>query len=180
VDFEACVDALAAAEAEKSELADAQDRLLRLQAELENFRKRTRRAMEEELRYACLPLMRDLLTVLDNLQRAIDAADRLENSPDRLDSSAGLLAGVRMVAEQFALVLKQHHCQPIDAQNARFDPHVHEAIAQWPSDEHEPGTVAQVAQVGYLLHGRVVRPSQVIVAAAPVQDTGHGPPDGGE
>lgn len=135
-----------------------QQRALRAQAELENYRKRVLREMQDERRYASLPLMRDLLSVVDNLARAIESAERHENA-------TGLLEGVKMVAEQLTGVLQRHHCQPISAAGAPFDPHLHEAIAQHPSDEHEPGHVTLVTQVGYQLHDRVVRPSQVIVAA---------------
>jgi molecular chaperone GrpE len=132
--------------------------LLRTQAELENFRKRARRELEDAQRYASLSLMRDLLPVLDNLNRAIEAAETSE-------SAAGLLDGVKMVADQFGNVLKQYHCVPIDAAGEHFDPNVHEAIAQLPSEEYAAGSVMSVAQTGYVLHDRVVRPSQVIVAA---------------
>ncbi len=143
----------------RKELDQAQARALRLQAELENYRKRTQRTLDEERRFAALPLMRDILGVLDNLQRAIAAAQQTENT-------AGLLDGVKMVLEQLIGILKRHDCQEIPAQGTAFDPHLHEAIAQFPSEEHEPGTVTQVAQTGYQLHGRVIRPAQVIVAAA--------------
>lgn len=149
---------LSGVESLQAELDAARDRVLRVQAELENYRKRAQRTLEDERRYACLPLMRDLLTVVDNLQRAIDAAQQNEGA-------AGLLEGVTMVAEQLRLILKQHHCEEIPADNARFDPNLHEAIAQFPSEEHEPGQVTQVTQTGYQLHDRVIRPSQVIVAA---------------
>jgi molecular chaperone GrpE len=140
------------------ELDQWRGRAMRVQAELENYRKRVQREMEDERRYACLPLMRDLLAVVDNLSRAIEAAEQHENS-------AGLLEGVQLVAEQLAGVLQRHHCAPIPAEGERFDPHRHEAIAQYPSDEHEPGHVSLVTQVGYQLHDRVIRPAQVIVAA---------------
>ena len=143
---------------EPAALEEAEQRILRLQAELENYRKRTQRAMEEERRYASLPLLRDLLAVWDNLQRAIEAAEQHENATSLLD-------GVKMVAEQFSGVLKQHHCEPIEADGRPFDPNLHEAIAQYPSDDHEPGHVSQVTQVGYHLHDRVIRPAQVIVAS---------------
>ncbi len=142
----------------QTELNETRERVLRLQAELENYRKRAQRTLEEERRYACLPLMRDLLPVVDNLQRGIDAAQQS-------DDATGLLEGVEMVVGQLSTILKQHHCEAIPAEGERFDPHLHEAIAQFPSDEHEPGDVTQVTQVGYQLHDRVVRPSQVIIAA---------------
>lgn len=142
----------------QTELDEARQRALRLQAELENYRKRAQRTLGEERRYASLPLLRDLLTVVDNLQRAIEAAQQNEGA-------AGLLEGVEMVAGQLTNILKQHHCKEIPAEGTRFDPNMHEAIAQFPSEEHQPGDVSQVTQVGYQLHDRVIRPSQVIVAA---------------
>ncbi len=145
------------------ELQEARARLLRTQAELENFRKRSRRELEDEKRYAALPLLRDLLPVLDNLNRAIASAEQIENASSLLD-------GVKMVAEQFQGVLKQHQCVSIEADGEKFDPNLHEAIAQLPSEEHAPGSVSQVTQRGYRLHDRVVRPAQVIVAAPSTQD----------
>jgi len=152
------VDPKAETEKLQAELAEANDRVLRSQAELENFRKRVYRQMDEERKYAGLPLLRDLLPVIDNLDRAIEAAEQNENS-------SSLLEGVKMVAQQFGDVLGQHHCKRIDAKGETFDPHLHEALAQQPSDECPAGCVLDVAQVGYQLHDRVVRPSQVFVSA---------------
>jgi molecular chaperone GrpE len=142
----------------QAELAAANDRVLRAHAELENFRKRVYRQMDEERKYAALPLLRDLLPVVDNLDRAIGVGT--SNGP-------GLLEGVKMVAQQLHSALERHHCQRLAAEGAVFDPHVHEALAQHPSDKHPAGTVMAVTQVGYLLHGRVVRPAQVLVSAGP-------------
>ncbi len=139
------------------ELKEAQDHVLRSQAELENFRKRVRREMEEERKFAALPLASDLLEVIDNLQRAIEAA---ENS----QTGSGLLEGVKMVAAQMTSVLEKHHCKRIVADGVAFDPNLHQAIAQEPTNEVESGMVTKVAQAGYQLHQRVVRPSQVIVS----------------
>ena len=142
----------------EADLQQANDRVLRLQAELENLRKRTAREIVDQHRYASQPLMRDLLPVLDNIQRAIAAA---EKAPD----TSSLLDGFRLVDQQLKTVLTQHHCTAIDALNQPFDPYLHEAIQQQPSGNHEPGTVLGVAQVGYQLHDRVVRPTQVIVSS---------------
>lgn len=149
----------------RAELAAAEQRILRTHAELENYRKRTQRNLEEERRFAPLPLLRDLLGVVDNLQRAIDAAQQNE-------AAGGLLQGVEMVADQLRDVLKKHHCEEIPALGETFDPNLHEAIAQLPSEQFEPGKVAQVTQVGYQAHGRVIRPSQVIVAAPRTEKSG--------
>ena len=142
----------------QADLQRAQDRFLRLQAELENYRKRAAREMQDVRRYAGLTLMRDVLPVLDNMDRAIAAAEKTHDA-------ASLLEGVKMVAQQLTDVLQQHDCVKIAALNEPFDPHLHEAILQQPCDDQPPGTVVQETQTGYQLHDRVVRPSQVIVSA---------------
>lgn len=144
----------------RADLDDAADRALRAQAELDNYRKRARRELEDERRYAALPLLRDLLPVLDNMQRAIEAG---EKSPQ----GAALLDGIKLVAQNLMNVLVKHDCKRIEALGQAFDPAVHEAISQQPSSEHDPGTVMFVAQDGYILHDRVVRPAQVIVSTSP-------------
>jgi len=154
------------AEKLREELDAARDRALRCQAELENFRKRAARDMQDALRYANLPLLTDLLPVLDNIDRAIEAAGQSADA-------AALLEGVHMVRQQFSDVLKKHHCLRIDALNAPFDPNVHHAVMQQPSEEHPANTVLTVTQDGYQLHDRVVRPSQVIVSSAPKREENH-------
>ncbi|MBN2023485.1 MAG: nucleotide exchange factor GrpE [Pirellulales bacterium] len=148
----------------KSELEDAKDRALRLAAEMENYRKRVARQVEEERRFAHVPLFRDLLPVADNLGRAIEAAEK--NS-----SGAGLLEGVKLVLQQLCAVFEKYDCREIEALHAPFDPNLHQAVSQQPSGEFPPGTVIQVVQAGFQAHDRVVRPSQVIVSAAPPEET---------
>lgn len=118
------------------------------------------REIDENRRYAELPLIQDLLPVLDNVERAIDAADKAHDV-------AVLLEGIKLVARQFEEVLARHHCQRIGALHLPFDPHLHHAISQQPTDEFPPNTVVIVAQPGFQLHDRVVRPSQVIVSRLP-------------
>ena len=141
----------------RAELEEARDESLRARAELENFRKRKQRETQEDRRYANMTLMREILPVLDNLTRAIEAAHKTSD----LD---GLLEGVKMVDEQLLEILRKHHCQRIESTGREFDPNLHEAISQQHSDEHPPGTVLLETQTGYQLHDRVVRPSQVIVS----------------
>jgi molecular chaperone GrpE len=141
----------------QAELAAAKDRELRVHAELDNYRKRAARELDERLRYANLPLLRDLLPVIDNVQRAIEAAEKNADA-------AALLEGFRMVNQQLDDVLSRHHCTRIEALHAPFDPNVHHAVMQQPSEEHPANTVLTVTQHGYQLHDRVVRPSQVIVS----------------
>lgn len=139
------------------QLEEAQQRALRHQAELENFRKRMRREMEDQQRYSGIPLIRDLLPALDNLRRAVDSAEPTE-------ANDGVLSGVRMVCEQFEGILAKYQCCRIESEGAVFDPNLHEAVVQQPSAEHEAGTVIQEIQAGYRLLDRIVRPSQVMVA----------------
>jgi molecular chaperone GrpE len=143
----------------KADLAAAQDREIRCHAELDNYRKRAARELEEKLRYANMSLLRDLVPVLDNVERAIQAAGQNADA-------AALLDGFKMVEQQLQDVLKRHHCKRIEALHAPFDPHVHHAVMQQPSDEHPANTVLMVTQNGYQLHDRIVRPSQVIVSTA--------------
>jgi molecular chaperone GrpE len=141
----------------RSQAAEAQDRYLRSQAELENTRRRLRREMDEERRYAELSLLSDLLPVIDNIDRAIEAAEKNADA-------ATLLAGFKMVGQQLNNVMEKHHCKPIKAEGESFDPAVHEAIMQQPNNEHPDNTVVAVGQTGYTLHDRVVRPAQVVVS----------------
>jgi molecular chaperone GrpE len=141
----------------RAELAAAKDRELRAHAEVDNVRKRLTRELEEHRRYANLSLLRDLLPVLDNADRAIEAGDKNADA-------AALLEGFKIVSQQLGDVLKRHHCTRIEALHAPFDPNVHHAVMQQPSDQYPANTVLMVTQNGYQLHDRVVRPSQVIVS----------------
>lgn len=148
----------------RDELAAAQDRALRFQAELENLRRRHAREQQELQKYAPLPLAKDLLTVRDNLHRAIEAAEKV-------DESSTLLEGVRMVASQLLSVFEQHQIQEIPAVGEPFNPDWHEAIATQPSTEYPAGTVIGLAQTGFVLHDRVIRPAMVMVSSGPPEST---------
>jgi len=139
-------------------LAEAKDLALRGWAELENYRKRAVRQLEEERRYAALPLVRDLLPVLDNVKRAVEAAEKTHDT-------ASLLEGIHMVVQQLEGVLARHHCTPIAALHKPFDPNFHNAILHQPSADYPPNTVLQEIHQGFHLYDRVVRPSQVIVSS---------------
>jgi molecular chaperone GrpE len=143
-----------------AELAAANDRLLRLQAEMQNLRNRTSREVADERKYAALPVLRDLLPVVDNIDRAIEAAVKSGEAEN-------LLEGFRLVRQQLATVLSSHHCEPIEAAGQPFDPNLHQAILHQPSPDVPPGTVTMVTQQGYTLHERVIRPAQVIVSSGP-------------
>ncbi|MCA9135673.1 MAG: nucleotide exchange factor GrpE [Planctomycetales bacterium] len=139
--------------------AEADKRVLQAQAEAENFRKRMRRDFEDQLKFASTELVIDMLEVRDNLSRAIEAAQSGEQG-------SGLQEGVAMVVKQMDDVFGKYGVVEIPAAGEVFDPNVHEAISQMPSDI-ESGKIAHVAVSGFKLHDRVVRPSQVVVSTGP-------------
>jgi molecular chaperone GrpE len=142
------------------ELAAANDRTLRLQAEMQNLRNRTSREIAEERKYAALPVLRDLLPVLDNIERAIEAAEKAGEAEN-------LLAGFRLVKQQLEATLSRHECEKLWPEGELFDPHFHQAILHQPSKDVPANHVVMVTQAGYKLHDRVVRPAQVIVSSGP-------------
>jgi molecular chaperone GrpE len=144
-----------------TELAAANDRLLRLHAEMQNLRNRTSREIADERKYAALPVLRDLLPVLDNINRAIEAAEKAGEADN-------LLEGFRLVRQQLVATLANHGAEAINALGQPFDPNFHQAILHQPSNE-PANTVTMVTQEGYKLHDRVVRPAQVIVSSGPAQ-----------
>lgn len=154
----------------RKKLDEANDKVLRTFAELDNYRKRSARTLQEELKYANVPLIRDMLPVMDNLLRAIEAAQKQAESGELTEQGRALLDGVKMVVEQFNSVLGKHNCTPIEAVNQPFDPNFHQAITQMPSADVEPNTVIMETQKGYVLFDRVVRPSQVIVSCEPPKE----------
>jgi molecular chaperone GrpE len=154
----------------REQLADAQDRLLRLQAEFENFRKRALRERQEALQYGSQNLFKDLLPVVDNLERAIGHAR--ESGGGDLPS---FLQGVELVERELLGILEKNHVTEIDALGKVFDPSLHEAMAQVESGDVPPNTIVDVLQKGFQLRDRLVRPSRVIVtktAGAPGRNGG--------
>jgi molecular chaperone GrpE len=143
----------------REELTQAKERELRTLAEMENMRKRLARDLEQQMRFAHLPLLKDMLDVVDNLKRALDASQ-----PDAAVKQT-LHSGVQMVYTQLMGTLDKFHCKPIDATGKPFD--LHQAIAQLASAEVPAGHVLLEASAGFLLHDRVIRPSQVIVSVGP-------------
>jgi molecular chaperone GrpE len=136
------------------------DRLLRLAADFENYKKRAARERQEYVQLANERLIAELLPILDDLERALSAAEEHQE--------AQLEEGVRLVHRSLAALLERHGVEPIET-DGKFDPHVHEALLSQPS-EAEEGSVLDVVQKGYKLGERVVRPARVVVAAAPAQE----------
>jgi molecular chaperone GrpE len=154
-----------AAEKAQKELEEARDRLIRLQADFENFRKRTLRERAEAFRYGHQNVVKDLLPTVDNLERAI--AHARESGGGDLE---GFLQGVELVLRELLGALAKHGVTPIEAEGAPFDPSVHEAMGQNPDESVAPNTVIQVLEKGYRLLDRLLRPTRVIVSCR--SDTG--------
>ena len=133
------------------------DRLLRLAADFENYKKRAARERQEYVQLANERLIGELLPILDDLERALAAAEQHQE--------AQLEEGVRLVHRSLAGLLERHGVTSIET-DGKFDPHVHEALLSQPS-EAEEGSVIDVVQKGYKLGARVVRPARVVVAAPP-------------
>ncbi len=152
-------DEVAALAAERDQYRDA---ALRAQAELENYRKRVAREAENSAKFLTLPLVRDLLPALDNLGRTVQAAEQTGKVDD-------LIQGLQMIQGQFDQIFGNYSAKPIDCIGQAFDPNLHEALQQMPSEEHPPMTVIQELERGYIMHERVIRPSKVIAASAPAE-----------
>jgi molecular chaperone GrpE len=144
------------------ECKDLVDQLQRLAAEYSNSQKRMERSLMDEQRIGIRNLVVDLLSVLDNFERA------LEHAQDEGGKDA-LVAGIKAVYEQFLAALKKHGVTPFESQGQVFDPEHHEAIAMVPSDEHTEGNVAHEMQKGYRLNGQTIRPSRVAVSGGPAK-----------
>ena len=151
-------DPLARAIAERDEYLDS---LQRLKAEFDNYRRRAERDRLLTQKAGIREVVTDLLPVMDNLERA------LASIPGG-GSVDGVVAGVEMVCAQLSSLLTTKGVTEIPARHTPFDPTVHEAIAQTPSEEHPEGTVLEVVQKGYTLDDAVARPARVVVASAPV------------
>jgi molecular chaperone GrpE len=142
---------------EEDRAAALEDRLLRLAADFDNYKKRAARERDEYIQHANARLVKELLPILDDLERALVAASEHEE--------ATLEDGVRLVHRSLASLLERHGVTEI-ATEGQFDPHVHEALLSQPSEADE-GSVIDVIQKGYRLGGRVVRPARVVIARAP-------------
>ncbi len=144
----------------QAEARENHDRLLRMAAEFENFKKRSAREMEDTRKYATEQLITQLLTVVDNLERAIASAGA-ENSNDQ-----GVVDGVSLTLAEVMKILEKHHVSPIESLGKPFDPAFHQAMTQEEREDHPPNTVVQEYQKGYLIHDRLLRPAMVVVSKA--------------
>ena len=139
-------------------IAELNERIVRLTADFDNFRKRAQRDKDEARQFANQGLLEKLLPVLDNFEMALTAVKGADPS---------VRDGVQMILDQLLSVLKESGVEPVDALGQPFDPNLHEALSQEETTEAEEGTVVQQVQCGYKLNDRLVRPARVVVAKAP-------------
>ena len=149
----------------KKQLDEQQDRMLRALAEADNVRRRLEKSAEDRVRYANESLIRDLIPVIDNFDRALTAARGGNDA-----NVASLAQGVELIQRELLRVLERAGVVRYSAMGERFDPTRHEAVSRIVSDSAAPNTVVAETAPGYLLHGRVLRAALVAVAAAPDED----------
>ncbi len=147
----------APAEEEKPAEPDWKDRFARLLAEFDNFRKRTEREREDLVKFAARDVVKDVLSTVDNLARALDGAKDKADDP--------FVQGVKLVYDGLLKTLADHGATPLDSVGEPFDVNYHEALAQMPSPEVEEGVIMNEVTRGWLLHGKLLRAAKVVVSA---------------
>ena len=162
------------AEAEDSELSDFEmleqerdalkDQFLRAAAEMENAKRRAARDVEQANKYGALSFIRDLTTPLDNMHRALDTAPEDKEGLD--ETYRNILIGLEMTVQEITKIMEKHGVKLVSPEGEKFDYNLHQAMFEVPTNEVEAGTVVSVAQAGYVLHDRLIRPAMVGVAKA--------------
>ncbi len=147
----------------KEEVVQSRDRLLRLAADMENLRKRTEREKAEATLYAATNFARDLLSVSDNLRRALEALPQDEREHAG-EIETNLIAGVEMTERELLSVFQRHGIRKVETVGQKFDPNFHQAIYEVPTSEKPPGIVMQEMQAGYAVGDRCLRPAMVGVS----------------
>jgi molecular chaperone GrpE len=145
-------------QAAERQAEESYDRLLRVSAEFDNYKKRTAREMQDVVKYATEKMAKELLVVVDNLERAIEAAGagRTEDDP--------LVKGIHLTLSEVLRILERHKIQPVKALGEPFDPTFHQAMMQEEVEDQPPNTVVREMQKGYVMHDRLLRPSMVVVS----------------
>lgn len=155
----------------ETEVSELKDRLTRSLAEMENLRKRTTREIADTRQYAVTSFARDMLTVADNLKRAIAAVpEELRSGENK--AVAAFIEGVEVTERGLEQTLTKFGVKTIEAKGEKFNPDFHQAIYEMESADVPPGSVAEVVQTGYVIGDRVLRPAMVAVAKAPAQRAG--------
>ncbi|MFY8272716.1 nucleotide exchange factor GrpE [Pseudoalteromonas sp. SSDWG2] len=148
-------------EAAKQTIEDQKDSVVRAAAEVENIRRRAAQDVEKAHKFALEKFANELLPVIDNLERAIEFADK-EN-----DAIAPVIEGIEMTAKSFVDAVAKFNVEVVNPQGEAFNPELHQAMSMQPSEDVAPNTVLAVMQKGYTLNGRLLRPAMVMVSKAP-------------
>ena len=149
-------------ETAKAKARENYNRLLRVTAEFENYKKRSQREMDDFRRFANESLIKDILPIVDNLERALSVEQTGTES-----AAESLKEGVRMTLEGLTDALKRFGVTPVESEGKPFDPNVHQAVSQEETEQYPDGTVSKELQKGYMLHSRLLRPAMVIVSKKP-------------
>jgi molecular chaperone GrpE len=156
----------------EEEVGKLKDQLLRTLAELENYRKRAEREREDMAKFAITGFAHELLSVADNLRRAIESVPETDADAEKLLKT--LLEGVKITESQLLSIFKKHHIEKIDPMGKAFDHHLHQSMFDVEDSNQPAGTVVQVLQSGYTLHGRLLRPALVGVAKGKKEENNAG------
>ena len=150
----------------EDQIADLNDQLLRSLAELENTRRRAERDRGEALKYGAMSLARDMVGVVDNLQRALQAIEQTDEATkaDLPQEVQALLEGVDATQRDLLAVLGRHKVQPLNPMGEKFDPNLHEAMFEAPGTGQPAGTIIDVVETGYVMEERLLRPAKVGIA----------------
>ncbi len=145
-------------QAKEEEAKETYDRLLRVSADFENYKKRSSREMEEFRKYANQSLLKEMLSVVDNLELAINS------SSDGKNADKTMIEGLNLTLNEILRVFEKFNVTPIEAQGKTFDPAFHEAVMREETDDYPENSVISEFQKGYLIHDRLLRPAMVVVA----------------
>ena len=160
----------------EAEIADLKDKLLRALADTENLRRRSQKDREDALKYSSANFARDMLSVADNLRRAIESIPE-DGDPDG-QALVGFIEGISLTEKELLSTLERHGIQKVEPMGEKFDPQYHEAMFEVPTNDAAAGTVVQVVETGYVIHDRLLRPAKVGIAKA--GDGPAGPADPGD
>jgi molecular chaperone GrpE len=147
----------------QEESRETYDRFLRTSAEFENYKKRSDREMDEFRKFANESLIKELLSVVDNLERAVNS------SSDAKQANSGLVEGVNMTLKEILKILEKFNVKPVESLKKHFDPNFHQAVMTEETDDHTEHIVINELQKGYIMHNRLLRPAMVVVSTPKVK-----------
>ena len=155
----------------EQKVSDLKDQLMRTLADSENLRKRTLKDVEHSKKYSHISFVKDLVSSVDNLQRALEAVP--EDTSSLPEPIKNLIIGLEIIEKEIISTLENHNVKQIDPLGEKFDYNFHQAMFEVPTNDNEPGIVVQVSQKGYILHDRLVRPAMVGISKKIDENNNH-------